>query len=188
MQTRALWGSWVMIGADNRQPRFSIHLPPIPAPAVWLQQVLVWAWEWPREMFTPMQQQAPVQQQPVQTVPSGRFQQRGAAGNTPQAAQSAEDPAEALKKLKAMLDAGLIPQEVYSSKTYVIVGVTIKKSKILGGLIHLIVLALFHALYFGIGGVEHPAFAWISYGFIHFSNRALKDRHSSFLLNMLNFV
>ena len=44
-----------------------------------------------------------------------------------------------------------------------------KKSKILGGLIHLIVLALFNALYFGIGGVEHPASAWISYGFIHFS-------------------
>lgn len=44
-----------------------------------------------------------------------------------------------------------------------------KKSKILGGLIHLIVLALFNALYFGIGGTEHPASAWISYGFIHFS-------------------
>lgn len=44
-----------------------------------------------------------------------------------------------------------------------------KKSKILGGLIHLIVLALFNALYFGIGGVEHPTSAWISYGFIHFS-------------------
>lgn len=44
-----------------------------------------------------------------------------------------------------------------------------KKSKILGGLIHLIVIALFNALYFGIGGSEHPASAWIAYGFIHFS-------------------
>lgn len=44
-----------------------------------------------------------------------------------------------------------------------------KKSKVLGSLIHLIVLALFNALYFGIGGVDHPASAWISYGFIHFS-------------------
>jgi len=44
-----------------------------------------------------------------------------------------------------------------------------KKSKVLGGLIHLIVIVLFNALYFGIGGVDHPASAWISYGFIHFS-------------------
>lgn len=44
-----------------------------------------------------------------------------------------------------------------------------KKSKILGILIHLIVLALFNALYFGLGGMNHPASAWISYGFIHFS-------------------
>ena len=47
--------------------------------------------------------------------------------------------------------------------------VEMKKSKVLGSLIHLIVLALFNALYFGIGGVDHPASAWISYGFIHFS-------------------
>lgn len=44
-----------------------------------------------------------------------------------------------------------------------------KKSRILGILIHLIVLLLFNALYFGLGGVNHPASAWISYGFIHFS-------------------
>lgn len=69
-----------------------------------------------QQMFTPMQQQVPIQQQPVQTAPSGRFQQRGAAGTPPQGAQPAEDPVEALKKLKAMLDAGLIPQEVYNSK------------------------------------------------------------------------
>lgn len=47
--------------------------------------------------------------------------------------------------------------------------VEMKKSKVLASLIHLIVLALFNALYFGIGGVNHPASAWISYGFIHFS-------------------
>ena len=47
--------------------------------------------------------------------------------------------------------------------------VEMKKSKVLGSLIHLIVIALFNALYFGIGGVDHPASAWISYGFIHFS-------------------
>lgn len=69
-----------------------------------------------QQMFTPMQQ-VPIQpQQPVQTAPSGRFQQRGAAAPAPQTAQSAEDPVEALKKLKTMLDAGLIPQEVYLSK------------------------------------------------------------------------
>lgn len=44
-----------------------------------------------------------------------------------------------------------------------------KKSKILGGLSHLIVVALFNALYFGIDGIEHTESSWISYGFIHFS-------------------
>ena len=48
-------------------------------------------------------------------------------------------------------------------------GETMKKSKVLGNLIHVIVLALFSALYFGLGGVEQPASAWIAYGFIHFS-------------------
>ena len=70
-----------------------------------------------QQMFAPMQPQAPIQQQqPVQAAPSGRFQQRGTATPAPQPAQLAEDPVEALKKLKAMLDAGLIPQEVYLSK------------------------------------------------------------------------
>lgn len=71
-----------------------------------------------QQMFTPMQQQVPVQQ-PVQQAPSGRFVQRGAAANTgapTSPAQPTEDPVEALKKLKAMLDAGLIPQEVYNAK------------------------------------------------------------------------
>ena len=70
-----------------------------------------------QQMFAPMQPQAPIQQQQsVQAAPSGRFQQRGTATPAPQPAQLAEDPVEALKKLKAMLDAGLIPQEVYLSK------------------------------------------------------------------------
>lgn len=70
-----------------------------------------------QQMFAPMQQQVPIQQQqPVQAAPSGRFQQRGVGTPPPQNAQSTEDPVEALKKLKAMLDAGLIPQEVYNSK------------------------------------------------------------------------
>lgn len=63
-----------------------------------------------QQMFAPMQPQTPVQQ-PIQSAPSGRFVQRGAP-----TAQATEDPVEALKKLKAMLDAGLIPQEVYNSK------------------------------------------------------------------------
>lgn len=70
-----------------------------------------------QQMFAPMQQQVPIQQQQlVQAAPSGRFQQRGVGTPPPQNAQSTEDPVEALKKLKAMLDAGLIPQEVYNSK------------------------------------------------------------------------
>lgn len=70
-----------------------------------------------QQMFAPMQPQAPIQQQqPVQAAPSGRFQQRGAGAHPPQSTQSTEDPVEALKKLKAMLDTGLIPQEVYLSK------------------------------------------------------------------------
>ena len=68
-----------------------------------------------QQMFTPMQPQAPVQQ-PVQPAPSGRFVQRGAIGGAVPTAASAEDPVEALKKLKAMLDAGLIPQDVYNAK------------------------------------------------------------------------
>ena len=68
-----------------------------------------------QQMFTPMQPQAPVQQ-PVQSAPSGRFVQRGAPSGGAPTAQATEDSVESLKKLKAMLDAGLIPQEVYNSK------------------------------------------------------------------------
>lgn len=44
-----------------------------------------------------------------------------------------------------------------------------KKSNILGGMIHLIILAMFNALYFGINGIDYPVSAWIAYGFIHFA-------------------
>lgn len=44
-----------------------------------------------------------------------------------------------------------------------------KKSKILGNAIHLVVLVIFNALYFGIWGLNHPASAWIAYAFITFS-------------------
>ena len=68
-------------------------------------------------VFSNMAQQmfAPVQQSPVQSAapqpqpqPSGRFVQSET--------QSKEDPIETLKKLKTMLEAGLIPQEVYDTK------------------------------------------------------------------------
>lgn len=61
-----------------------------------------------QQMFSPMQS-APAQQ-PIQQGPSGRFVQKGAE------AAPAEDPVVALQKLKTMLDAGLIPLEVYTAK------------------------------------------------------------------------
>lgn len=67
-------------------------------------------------MFSPMQPQTPPQQ-PVQPTQSSRFVQRNAGNETPTNAQpTPEDPVVALQKLKTMLDAGLIPQEVYNSK------------------------------------------------------------------------
>ena len=71
-----------------------------------------------QQMFAPMQPQQTVQQIPMPSR-SGRFVQRssGHQNDTPtQTGQSNDDPVEALKKLKAMLDAGLIPQDVYNSK------------------------------------------------------------------------
>lgn len=68
-----------------------------------------------QQMFTPMQQQMPAQQ-PVQTPPSGRFVQRGVSSGTQQTSQASDDPVTALKQLKAMLDAGLIPMEAYTAK------------------------------------------------------------------------
>ena len=60
-----------------------------------------------QQMFTPVQQ-SPVQSAAPQPQPSGRFVQSEM--------QSKEDPIETLKKLKTMLEAGLIPQEVYDTK------------------------------------------------------------------------
>ena len=83
-----------------------------------------------QQMFAPMQPQAPAQQ-PAQPAPSGRFVQRGSsngpapaapAAPSEPAAPAAGDPVEALKKLKEMLDAGLIPQEVYDAKMKEILG------------------------------------------------------------------
>lgn len=60
-----------------------------------------------QQMFTPVQQ-SPVQSAAPQPQPSGRFVQSEM--------QSKDDPIETLKKLKTMLEAGLIPQEVYDTK------------------------------------------------------------------------
>jgi membrane protease subunit (stomatin/prohibitin family) len=64
------------------------------------------------QMFSPMQQQV---QQPVAPQPSGRFTQKSAA--TPSASSSgADDPVATLKKLKDMLDMGLIEQTEFDTK------------------------------------------------------------------------
>ena len=60
-----------------------------------------------QQMFAPVQQSQARSAAP-QSQPSGNFAQTEM--------QSKEDPVETLKKLKTMLDAGLIPQEVYDSK------------------------------------------------------------------------
>lgn len=43
------------------------------------------------------------------------------------------------------------------------------KKSILYMLLDLVFLAVFNTVFFVIGGTEHPASVWISYGFIHFS-------------------
>ena len=74
-----------------------------------------------QQLFTPVQNgYTPQQVDPTQTVPSGRFTQRGSETVAPVApaapAASAEDPMEVLGKLKRMLDAGLIEQAEYDAK------------------------------------------------------------------------
>ena len=65
-----------------------------------------------QQMFTPMQQQ---QQAPAAPQPSGRFTQKSAdTQQTPGA--TAEDPVATLKKLKEMLDLGLIGQAEFDVK------------------------------------------------------------------------
>ena len=66
------------------------------------------------QMFAPMQQQAP---QPIAPQPSGRFTQTTA--NTTPAPESSsipDDPVASLKKLKDMLDMGLIEQTEFDAK------------------------------------------------------------------------
>jgi membrane protease subunit (stomatin/prohibitin family) len=66
-----------------------------------------------QQMFTPMQQQF---SPPAAPQASGRFTQKSA--NTPTVAQSgaADDPVATLKKLKDMLDMGLIEQAEFDAK------------------------------------------------------------------------
>ncbi|MDR2570038.1 MAG: SHOCT domain-containing protein, partial [Oscillospiraceae bacterium] len=64
------------------------------------------------QMFSPMQQQAPG---PTAPQPSGRFTQKTA--DTPTAPSSgSDDPVASLKKLKEMLDIGLIEQAEFDAK------------------------------------------------------------------------
>ena len=44
-----------------------------------------------------------------------------------------------------------------------------KKKNILWILLDIVFLAVFNTVFFMVGGTDHPASAWISYGFIHFS-------------------
>ena len=63
-----------------------------------------------QQMFSPMQQP----QQPVAPQPSGRFTQKSA--DTAPASGGADDPVASLKKLKEMLDLGLIEQAEFDAK------------------------------------------------------------------------
>ncbi len=64
-----------------------------------------------QQMFTPMQQQA---QTPAAPQPSGRFTQKSA--ETSSSSGEENDPVTKLKKLKEMLDLGLIDQAEYDQK------------------------------------------------------------------------
>ena len=44
-----------------------------------------------------------------------------------------------------------------------------KRINILWGILNLIFLIVFNALFFGLGGVNHHVSVWMSYGFIHFA-------------------
>lgn len=64
-----------------------------------------------QQIFVPMQQQAPA---PTAPQPSGRFTQKSA--DTPPASSGGDDPVASLKKLKDMLDLGLIEQAEFDAK------------------------------------------------------------------------
>jgi hypothetical protein len=66
-----------------------------------------------QQMFTPMQPPPPQQSVPPQ--PSGRFTQKSAVASEPPPAVE-EDPVIKLKKLKEMLDLGLIEQTEFDAK------------------------------------------------------------------------
>jgi len=65
-----------------------------------------------QQMFAPMQQQTPP---PATPQPSGRFTQKS-ADTHPQTGGDTNDPVATLKKLKDMLDLGLIEQAEFDSK------------------------------------------------------------------------
>ena len=65
------------------------------------------------QMFAPMQQHAP---QPATPQSSGRFTQKNAETTSAQNNEKSDDPVAALKKLKDMLDQGLITQTIFDSK------------------------------------------------------------------------
>ena len=44
-----------------------------------------------------------------------------------------------------------------------------KKKNVLWILLDIVFLAVFNTVFFVVGGTDHPASVWISYGFIHFS-------------------
>jgi membrane protease subunit (stomatin/prohibitin family) len=65
------------------------------------------------QMFSPMQQQP---QQPTTPQPSGRFTQKSADNTPTQQNNDVNDPVASLKKLKDMLDLGLIEQAEFDTK------------------------------------------------------------------------
>jgi len=70
-----------------------------------------------QQIFSPMQQQA---SPPAAPQPSGRFTQKSAS--PPASGAAADDPVATLKKLKDMLDLGLIDQAEYNAKKTEIMG------------------------------------------------------------------
>ena len=69
-----------------------------------------------QQMFSPMQQQTPPQ--PMTSQPSGRFTQKSVDNNaaSPAKDSNTDDPVSSLKKLKEMLDLGLIEQSEFDAK------------------------------------------------------------------------
>jgi membrane protease subunit (stomatin/prohibitin family) len=66
-----------------------------------------------QQMFSPLQPAVPTHAAPA---PSGRFVTKSAEGETASASGGADDPVATLKKLKEMLDLGLIEQAEFDAK------------------------------------------------------------------------